>query len=424
MRLTDEYALYQFLSRLMSEKDVDFIAWAVSHWHAIGVDAFIYDLSERKNKKLRGVIIILPHRKDRFVISEVDFICNNFAEVEFCFLDVNPKVQQSTVFRGVKRIKRIFDILLATKSIRNKNKNKKEIYIVSVMNPNINFLQIFRNKHLASKYSPAFSLIDEGVGTYMSKKMWKIVRELNYQNKELKHFQFVQVIELKIFEIGYSFLKNIALKYISTENRFLFSKKQDTLIPIWSVVNSYKKVLEKRKVHIKKVKNTGPLAIIVTQPFLEYEQLSVEYELNITESVVNILVQRGISVAIKPHPRETVDKYTSILTKFKSEQIELIQQKTPVEDFFLMLNPACVIGYTSTSLVNARVLYNIPTISIINILLETTNAEMLNVQKNEFKKLASNMNIFFINSIEEIGDVLDDIKTKNKMGEMSEKDEK
>jgi DNA-binding phage protein len=41
MRLTDEYALYQFLSQLMSEKDVDFIAWAVSHWHAIGVDAFI-----------------------------------------------------------------------------------------------------------------------------------------------------------------------------------------------------------------------------------------------------------------------------------------------------------------------------------------------------------------------------------------------
>jgi hypothetical protein len=175
--------------------------------------------------------------------------------------------------------------------------------------------------------------------------------------------------------------------------------------------------------HIKKVKNTGPLAIIVTQPFSEYGQLSVEYELNITETVVNILVQRGISVAIKPHPRETVDKYTSSLTKFKSEQIELIQQKTPVEDFF-MLDPACIIGYTSTSLVNARVLYNIPTISIINILLETTNAEMLNVQKNEFKKLASNMNIFFINSLEEIGDVLDDIKTKNKMGEMSEKDEK
>jgi hypothetical protein len=325
----------------MSEKDVDFIAWAVSHWHAIGVDAFIYDLSERKNKKLRGVIIILPHRKDRFVISEVDFICNNFAEVEFCFLDVNPKVQQSTVFRGVKRIKRIFDILLATKSIRNKNKSKKEIYIVSVMNPNINFLQIFRNKHLASKYSPAFSLIDEGVGTYMSKKVWKIVRELNYQNKELKHFQFVQVIELKIFEIGYSFLKNIALKYISTENRFLFSKKQDTLIPIWSVVNSYKNVLEKRKMHIKKVKNTGPLAIIVTQPFSEYEQLSVEYELNITESVVNILVQRGISVAIKPHPRETVDKYTSILTKFKSEQIELIQQKTPVNWLYKHFSCKC-----------------------------------------------------------------------------------
>jgi hypothetical protein len=166
------------------------------------VDAFIYDLSQRENKKLRGVIIISPHSKDGFVINEGDFICKNFSEVEFYFLDVSQKVQQFTVFRVIKFIKKTFDILLATKNIRNKNKNKKEIYIVSVMNPNINFLQIFRNKHLASKYSPAFSLIDEGIGAYMSKKVWKIVRELNYQNKELKHFQFVQVIELKIFEIG------------------------------------------------------------------------------------------------------------------------------------------------------------------------------------------------------------------------------
>jgi hypothetical protein len=75
MRLIDESALYPLLAQLMKEKDVDFIAKAISHWHAIGVDAFIYDLSQRKNKKLRGVIIISPHQKDGFVISEVDFIC-------------------------------------------------------------------------------------------------------------------------------------------------------------------------------------------------------------------------------------------------------------------------------------------------------------------------------------------------------------
>jgi hypothetical protein len=112
-----------------------------------------------------------------------------------------------------------------------------------------------------------------------------------------------------------------------------------------------------------------------------------------------------------------MDKYTSILTKFKSEQIELIQQKAPVEDFFLTLNPACVIGYTSTSLVNARVLYDIPAISMINILLETSNEEFLNMSENEFKKLTSDMGIFYINGLEEIEDILDDIKTKNKMGE-------
>jgi hypothetical protein len=215
-----------------------------------------------------------------------------------------------TIIKIIKFIKKAFDILLATKNIRNKNKNKKEIYIVSVMNPNINFLQIFRNKQLASKYSPAFSLIDEGMGTYMSKKVEKIVGELDSQNKKSKHFEFARVIESKVGEIVNGFLKDITLRHMNIENRFLFSKKNDELMPIWSVVNSYKNVLEKRKMHIKKVKNTGPLAIIVTQPFSEYGQLPLEYELNIIENVVNILVQKGLSVAIKPHPRETIDKYT------------------------------------------------------------------------------------------------------------------
>lgn len=427
MRHTDEFTLDRFSSQQMSEKDIDFfVAWTTSHWHAIGVDAFIYDLSQRENKKLRGVITIVPHPKDGFVINEADFICKNFADVEFCFLDVSPKNQKFTIFRVIKFIKNEFDILLAIKNIRNKNKNKnkKEIYIVSVMTPNINFLQKFRNKHLACKYSPVFSLIDEGTATYMTKKVWKIARELENQNKESKHFEFARVIELKIVEIVNSFLEKIALNYISTENRFLFSKKQDKLIPIWAVINSYKNVLEKRKRYIEKVKNTEPLAIIVTQPFSEYGRVPLEYELNLTETVVNIIVQKGLSVAIKPHPRETMDKYTSILTKFKSEQIELIQQKAPVEDFFLTLNPVCVIGYTSTSLVNARVLYTIPAISMINILLETSNDGPRNVSWNEFKKLTSNMGILYINGLEEIEDILDDIKRKNKMGGMGVKDEK
>jgi hypothetical protein len=39
------------------------------------------------------------------------------------------------------------------------------------------------------------------------------------------------------------------------------------------------------------------------------------------------------------------------------------------------------------------------------------------MSENEFKKLTSDMNIFYINSLEEIEDILDGIKTKNKIDE-------
>ena len=417
MRFTDSFALDQFLSHLLNEKDINFIAWAYTPWHAIGVDAFVYDLSHQENEKPKGVIIILP-LQEGFIINEIDFVCKNFADVEFCSLDVSSKVQQFAISKVIKHIKTTFDFLIAIRNIRTKKKSKKELYIVSVMDPRINIIQIFINKQLANKYSPVFTLIEEGIGTYMSKKVWKLAikleRELidqkNNRNKKSKRFEFVRVIQSKMFEIEDSFLKNISLKCISTKKQFLFNKKQDKLIPIWSVVNSYKSVIEKREVHIEKVKNTGPLVLIVTSTLSEEKIVPLEYELNLIENIINVILQKGLSVAIKPHPRETADKYRSILTKFKSEQIERIQQEAPIEDFFLMLNPLCVIGPASSSLVNAKVLYNIPVICIGNILLEASNDELLKVSWNEFKKLMGNLDIFYINRPEEIGDILDSLR--------------
>nr|QNO54476.1 hypothetical protein ILIMKHIM_00005 [Methanosarcinales archaeon ANME-1 ERB7] len=408
MRRTDEFTLDRFLLQQMSEKDIDFVAWATSHWHAIGVDAFIYDLSQRENKKLRGVITILPHPKDGFLINEADFICKNFTEVEFCFLDVSQKNQKFTIFRVIKFIKNEFDILLATKNIRNKNKNKKEIYIVSVITPSIYFIRHFRNRYLANKYHPIFVLIDEGLNIYMSPKIWNIVRRYD---KQKTRRTLLEGIKLNILNLEVKVLESIVLNYIDIENRFVFNKERFELIPNMHIVESYKKTLDVRKKN-HKGKKSEFVAMILTGPFSEYGQVSLEYEINLISRLIEILDRKSFDIIIKPHPREYEGKYVAITRKYN---VEIMQNRFPVEDIFPTLNPSCVIGYTSTALLNARFLYNIPAISMINILLEISDDEMLNVSGNDFKKLTNNMsNVFHINGLEEIEDILDDIKTKNK----------
>jgi len=95
MKYTNKHLLYQHMSKVAIKDDIDFIAFVVSHWHAVGVDSAVYDISKRKNKEPKGLIIICAHMKDGFVIKEKDFICENFAKVKFYFLDSNLSNSQN-----------------------------------------------------------------------------------------------------------------------------------------------------------------------------------------------------------------------------------------------------------------------------------------------------------------------------------------
>ncbi|GAI15659.1 unnamed protein product, partial [marine sediment metagenome] len=238
------------------------------------------------------------------------------------------------IFRIYKAFKKLMIILMVIEKIKKKKKdNKEKLYIISVMSPNINFLQIFRDKNISNKYFPVFSLIDEGVGTHASKKLWKIVR--NFGNKNKKSNYFVKETEFKIKQIISNFLKEIVLKYFIVEKRFLFGKKCGRYIQNRSIVNSYKNIFKKRKKYIKITKKIFAPVIIITTPFSESKLASLKYELGIMEDVINILIKRGFNIFIKSHPTENTNKYIPILTKFKQEKVRLIPQNIVIEDLFL-----------------------------------------------------------------------------------------
>jgi len=419
--------LYKHISRIIANSDIDFIASVYSHWHAIGLDSFVYDISQRSNKKPGGIIIInsLTNKegKEEFAINENDFICKDFANVEFYFADNNLNKlqnQKSIVFRTYKGFNILMIILMLIEKIKKQKKNnKRKLYIVSVVNPDIISLRIFRNKKVYSKYFPVFSQIDEGVGTHASKKIRRIIRNLNNQNKKLNYF--IKNIELEIKQIIYNFLKEIILKYIKCEMRFLFKKKHNKYIPNWSIIKSYKTVLKKRKKYIRNIKGMLSPVIILTSTFSEEKLASLKYELSMVESVVNILIKKGFSVIIKPHPFEKTNKYLPILEKFKREKVKLIQQNFPIEDLFFSLNPLCVIGYPSTALINANIMFDIPAISIHKSFLNNNNISEVKskliktIYEDVFKDLSKGI-VYNVESFENLEDILNSIKSKKFLG--------
>jgi hypothetical protein len=251
-------------------------------------------------------------------------------------------------------------------------------------------LRAFRSEELACKYYPIFSLIDEGLGIYLSEKEWRVADKLlATQGKEPGWFQVTRFLRVKMMYNAANIMRIIGGKSLTIEKRFLLEQNHGKLIPNRRLADSYRNMLEKKGAIHKRVEKNSPVAILVTDPLLEDDAATTAAESNFLEAVINILLERGFAVVIKPHPNETANKYNYISKRFKSGQVKLVEQKVAAEILFSALKPDCVIGYDSSSLVYASIIYNIPAIRITNILLSEVNPHLQppDVGKKSFDRL-------------------------------------
>ena len=414
MRFTEEEHLYSYIAELMMEDNIDFVACPIiSPWHAIGVDALVYDISQRKKEKPSGVIVITPHMGGRFTISEGDFICRDFATVEFHYLDSGSNTKRLTISRQIDLAKKAFDILLAIRELKKTDKgDKREMRIVTALFSNVFILRAFRSKELACKYYPIFSLIDEGIGIYMPEKTWCVTDKLICQEKEPRYFQVTRFLRVKMMYNASNLIKIIGGKCLAIEKRFLLEKNHGKLIPNRQLADLYRNMLERRGAIHKRVKKNKPVAIIITAPLLQDDEATLAAESNFMEAVINILIETGFTVVIKPHPTEPTDKYSYISAKFKSGQVELAAQEVAAEVLFSVLKPDCVIGYDSTSLINARIIYDIPAIRIIGILLPKLDFPYNKLARKSFKRLTKEI-LYGADNFEKLKQILNSVASGN-----------
>lgn len=363
----------------------DFIATAISHWHAIGVDAFIYDLSIKLNRKPKGKIIINPHHVDGFVINKKDFVCNKYADVKF-YLGEEITQDEPSFFKNIANFPvKIF------KNLQKKTNSKKDnyIYLVFPMEPSVNII-----KKTIEEYDdryPYVILVDEGVGTYFSSKMVKKVSKI-YKSSEEASYSTFDKLKLDILKFIGSIGRKILLKNITVEKRFLF-KKSGELVVNKAIAKSYRKVFDYRR---KDLGISGDnIIILLTEAFAEYNQIPFDDEVSLIEEAIKSL--EGYTVVLKSHPRETPGKYE----RLKKYGIKEIPLDFPVEDIFSTVNPIGVVGFLSTALLNAKLFYDITVISMADILVDYSDTDLNRLQAKEFKDLTGDF-INFINDVEDI----------------------
>lgn len=332
------------LNNLIEENTLDYIAIATTHWHAIGIDA---ELKDKYYDDRIGVVLIIPHTKDGLLISPNDFIS---AGKKGCEIYTVNKVKSNLSLKDNLKIMRgLFNILLT-----NKN-NKKRLKIICPLKPYLPLMSIFSNKKTFVNFFPVFILIDEGIGTYASKNAWRKV--VNIDNN-IKGLSLKGIMKNNI---ALPILNNLVSK-IGTEKRFLYKLNDVGSLQINSnIAIRYKDILP--KIDILSESN---VAVLITQPFSEYEFISREDEIATTHFLVNALLEKYEKVYIKPHPRENLEKYKEF---DEMKHVEVIYKNVPIEKELLYLGPSIIVGYTSTALITSKTIYDIESYSAISYLI-------------------------------------------------------
>jgi len=379
----------------LENNKIDVIAVAISHWHALGIDAFLYDLSNRYDRKVQALILIQPHITDGYVISEKDFLNDNYADLKFHFVDITPKDESFISKRLPNFISKYLTMSSGLRNIRSR-KGSNNLYLLSPQLPYTELLIYFGNKKVSSKYNPILVLIDEGYASYVSKENWKQLRkELRNEDAKEVDSTLMYTISSNIFRSVDYIFREMILRSMPVERRFLFTLESQLKIND-NICSSYKDVLKLRNNDLN-IDKFGKTVLIITQPFSEMNTISLEEELSLMRSLIKVINKKGIKPVIKPHPRETSDKYNNL----KDCDFDIIENNFPVEEIIPNLNPVCVIGYSSTALLNSKVFYDIDAISLSDIMRSMSDDEMLHESDEEFKNLTSK----YVNFVDDVEDI-------------------
>lgn len=355
-------------------------------WHAIGIDAFLFEKSEECHRKITGIVMIIPNN-GKYVLNENNFSCENFADVDF--YEIETLFDRKFTNSATTMISEGYNILRGIKNCHNRI-NKKILYLISPWTPYLPFIEYFKDKEISNRYKPTFVVVDEGVGVYVSKK----ARELGIKHAS----KFSPWTEIKIK--GYShvdkFLRKISLKYVPLTERFVYeygsSFKRNEYI-----VNLYKRIIELRGNDLGVDEEN--VVLMITDPLSEYKMVSEKQEYSLIKEIIQVFKENNIKILIKPHPYEAINKYAPL----KSSEVKIIRNNFPVEEIILVLNPLCVIGTISTALINSKLIFDVNTFSVINLL--ETDSELMKYTIQEFKELSGDF-IKFLDSIDEIIEVL------------------
>lgn len=332
------------IRRIKRNPDVNCVAIVVSSWHYINALANIGFLIQ-KGKVKKAIILICKHGQAGLIVDQTLYensVNSNIENMLFHF-----RIQPH--WRDVK------------KYLMDKEKYKRDFFILRPVEPKIEFTVSLWMKGVKRNYCQV--IIDEGLGYYLRSTLgWYKETKIITSGQRGKKANILA-------SYGKKFYINLMLrrKRQLRVNTFFITDKRRKQLKVNNICIKYLRDtfinVSRNYYHFNRSLYENKL-IICTQPFNDLGMLRNNSDVKVIRELCAMAKQHGIGVVIKPHPRETIiEKYQDI-----GADID-VNNLIPLEIILAGLRkfPIGIVGISTTTLVSAKILWNIPTFSIINI---------------------------------------------------------
>lgn len=328
----------------------DFAALVTTQWHSAGVKACLNSYPDLGT----GIVYVVPAANGEYQIGPADF--RKWPNIGVEQID-EPHVE----FR---------DIISLFKNISGSN--TQEITILSTREISVGFTAMVIDQYDCGINS--IILYDEGFGTYLSD------REFLQNLRNIQGTSGVYPVLQKITEerVALALRKLIGL-CTDTKTHFLFEQANGVLQPNPSIVDSYQDVFKRSR-----PQGEENSILFLTQPFVSDFDICEEIVL---EPISRVAHSSSRHLYIKPHPREDAKKYRNVLKR--NPNVELFPEEVSAEEAFKKWSFEATLGYTTTSLLTSKVLFNIPSYSLIDYIDPDLLPDPLKINFDRFSQLTS-----------------------------------
>ncbi len=352
---------------IQNEGKIKFVCSIITAWHLIGLKSYLLKLKEENNNTVEGIVFIEKHPVNGYLIKD-DMLDFGWGVICHCVYG-----------SGTDSVLR---------ELANYHSFESDFHVITPCFPEI----ILCNKIMRHFSVKAKAIVlDEGVGSYDT-SLLRWAKSVMIDTKSLRdslHF------------VGRYFYQRFlkAYKRIKVENFMLFKDNSGELSVDEDVVRYYTKLMNQSAGGAIEVEENRYI-LFFTNPLEEEGNVIGDDLINIYNEIVSICEARGYSVLFRLHPRET------LLDKYKDFKI-ITSQASSSEDLLNRLEkkPAYVIGAHSTSLVTAKLFFDIQAITIGKILYNYSRTDYCKHLIDKYNKNFSSV-VYIPSSLEEIDNIL------------------